>query len=360
MLMYNIHNCNPFYFDNACQTQVLQVAINSYLKYTNLCAGRSGYKEAEEVQKKINETRRLVKEFFQLENDWEVVFGYNTTYLINLFVTTFVYKYNYEIVKDSSILGHNSTFLQEKNCISSNDKTGSKKYLFVKSLYSNVDGQEITVNVKKPDNTLNIFDIAQGVFTHKEFLNNSIYVFSGHKFYSTHLGIAIAQRKLLKFFEPIFVGGGAVNEVNKDYFIFSSEPSKRWEPGLQHVGSIAALGEVIKVFLDTDAPSVYQNMINLYSEDIERAVKRNNLYLAKQDPNKNTSVFSIYRDIDDIDFADKFSNYLSEKGLATRSGVLCADSYFIEKQLPPVCRVSLGFNNSFESIRKLIDLIKSY
>lgn len=353
--MYKIHNCSPLYFDNACQTFPLVEAIEAFLKYTNTCASRGSYKIAEEAKEKVENTRKLVRDFFGLNTDWEVIFGYNSTFLINLFVNTFVYKYNKKIITDSALLGHNSTFLQEKNCLN----VHGQGWLNVRTLYSNVDGQAIPLQLFDGE-VINIFDIAQGVFQHKEFIPNSIYIFSAHKFYSTHLGVAIADKRILRFYEPLFVGGGVVETVTKDYFVFSPDVTKKWEAGLQNIGSIAALGAVLEVFLKTDVRSHYQRLIKGFSGAIEAVLIEKGFSLARQDPNLTTSVFSVYRDRHDLEFADNFSDYLAREGISTRSGVLCADSYFLEKSLPTVCRISLGFNNTKEAVKKLVDLIKAF
>lgn len=354
--MTEIHNHNQNHFDNACQTQVLSCGIKAHNKYTNICAGRGNYTIAEETLQKINETRKIIKDFFGLDNNWCVIFGYNTTQLINHFVATFTFKYGMSVIQDTAIMGHNSTFLQDKQHFHEE----AVESVLVKTQYSNVDGQIILDNKNYIEPKIKIIDIAQGVFEHKDFEDNSIYIFSGHKAYSTHLGVAIVPKDILKFYDPLFVGGGMVEEVNNYSFKYSADEIKKWEAGLQNSASIICLGEVFKELVNINIKKQYKSLIIKYSRQIENIVKNKGFLIAKQNPNTTTTIISIYESMENIHFANKLSKYLADNGFHTRSGVLCADSYFYEKQIPPVCRISLGINNTDESVKNLINTINKF
>jgi cysteine desulfurase/selenocysteine lyase len=80
------------YFDNACQSlrprQVVD-AIKEYYENYPVCAGRSNYRLAVELQQKLTDVRLLVSKFIGAKKPTEVIFTRNTTEGINLIANSY-------------------------------------------------------------------------------------------------------------------------------------------------------------------------------------------------------------------------------------------------------------------------------
>lgn len=329
-------NHNPFYLDCACTTPTLKVATDTYTKFAGTCLGRSDYPLAVEAQEMSLESRKLVKQWFDIPedqiDDWQVVFGYNTTDLINKF--RMCLESEYEII---SGIGHNSVSLQ-------NDPYANKFNLSknIVTLYSNIDGLEIENDLIS---SISISDLAQGFFSFdKEVDTNKIYIFSAHKIYSTHLGIALVHKDLLNTLTPPFIGGGTISETDgREYTLYDGEEAyKSWEAGLPDTGSICALGETIKELISINAREQYIKL-GEYTKEIKELLVSKSYQIASTNPEKHTSIVSFF-DPNDLGKIWSISENLAKAGINCRAGNCCAESWLNEYNFPPVVRLSLGLN----------------
>jgi selenocysteine lyase/cysteine desulfurase len=329
-------NHNPLYLDNACTTPTLKVATDTYCKFAGTCLGRSDYPLAIESQKITIEARKLVKQWFNIKedqmDDWQVVFGYNTTDLINKFRIA-LENTNTNI---NSGIGHNSVSLQ------GDPKTNFDWSKNIVTLYSNIDGLEIANDLIS---SICICDLAQGFFSFdKQIDSGKIYIFSAHKIYSTHLGVALIHKDLLNTLIPPFIGGGTISDTDgRHYTLYNNDEAyKSWEAGLQDTGSTCALGATIKELIGINAKERYIKLTE-YTKNIKELLVSKGYKIASTNPDKHSSIVSFF-DPNDLGRIWSISENLAKYGISCRAGNCCGESWLNEYNFPPVVRLSLGLN----------------
>jgi len=382
--MFTHHN--PFYLDCACTTPTLKVATDTYTKFAGTCLGRANYPLAIEAQEMSLETRKQVKQWFNIPavemDDWQVVFGYNTTDLINKIKISIKNGF----IKIETGIGHNSVSLQDDNY---NNSSTLVKQLKLKvsnnlvirntldglnvypvphiegtwgnniiSVYSNIDGLLVDNSDIHPVAPIVICDLAQGFFSFdKKVEKNQIYIFSAHKIYSTHLGVALVHKDILNQLIPPFIGGGAIAETDgREYRLYTDEEAyKSWECGLSDTGSICALGETIKELTKIDARSQYKQ-INLLTKYIKSILIDKGFEIASTNPDKHSSIVSFY-DPKDLTRHIKIGEQLNNDGIACRTGGCCAESWLKANGFPHIVRLSLGLNYTYTGHNKVLTIL---
>ncbi|AHH06152.1 Cysteine desulfurase [Borrelia crocidurae DOU] len=116
ILNKTINNKKIIYFDNAATSQKPQSVISSIVEYyTNYNANvhRSGHQFAIESSLKIEETRKIVKQFINAESPKNIIFNSGTTdgtnTIANSLLLSKFFKENDEII--TTTLEHNSNLL---------------------------------------------------------------------------------------------------------------------------------------------------------------------------------------------------------------------------------------------------------
>lgn len=372
---------NAVYLDAACQSlrpSPVIDALNSYYMEHNSCGERVKYKWGQITDAKVEATRAKVLKYLKLKpRDYFVSFTLNTTYGINLLLQQLdVKKAGIKVVVTSDI-EHNSPFLAtmtfakehhlERKVIVRNEdgsvdvKDIPENALVVLNCASNLDGRrlenikEVVKQVQKTGGII-IVDAAQAMAHSAEVLHKTeadAICFSAHKMYAPSLGGIICKRDLLDKIKTSFIGGGMVDDVDKDSFQLSAENPEhvytKFESGLQAWGEIVALGEAID-WLERLPKSAHQTL----KEESERLFEflNNNpkFYLLNQQANPTTTFY-----VDGID-SHLLGEALGDEGIMARTGYFCVHYYLDHvKHLPPMVRFSMGYHNKPGDIEKVIE-----
>lgn len=374
---------NEFYFDSACQTlrpqQVIDAMERYYHEY-NACGDRVNYEWGREVDEQIQNTREQLLRFVgKSKRDYVCAFTLNTTYGINLLLSQLPENSFEQIV--TSVSEHNSVFLPSityakklglKRSVLPRQSDGALDYeperlsrsVILVNATSNIDGSQLTNAARLAGDAhrvggILILDAAQTVGHHAQLLRNVDFdavCFSGHKMYGPSIGIIVLKKKLLQRLEPTFLGGGTVQDVQRDsYTLLSDEPACRLEPGLQNFAGIVGLGEALK-WLEGYRPEGkrardYEQSL---AEDLFEGLRSiSHVTLLNQAP---SSVVSLYSDRID---AHRLAIYLSTQSVMVRSGYFCCHYYLDAlKHLPPLLRLSLGLNNTPAQVKFAVDVIR--
>ena len=375
---------NQYYFDSACQTmrpeQVIKSESQYYHEY-NACGGRVKYKWGQTVDEKVEDTRlKLLKLVGKSAKDYAVVFTLNTTYGINLVLQQLPAKDYKQIV--TSEIEHNSVFLPSMTWAQKNGKSrevlkrnddGSVDFqgvnlaqsIVVVNTVSNIDGRKL-VNLAELEkevhrqNGILLLDAAQN-FSHDlsnlEKVDFDAVFGSGHKMYGPSIGFIIIKKNLIKSLEHFWLGGGTVNDVEKDSYKLIEqdfELHSTLELGLQNWSGIIGLGEAID-WLKSYKPNgqnrkVYEEALAQQLFDGLKALPQ--VHLLNSIP---SSIVSFY--VDNLD-AHRLALYLSEQNIMCRSGYFCCHYYLKNlKKYPPLLRVSLGLNNTPEQVKFFIETL---
>jgi cysteine desulfurase/selenocysteine lyase len=364
------------YLDSACQTlrpqQVID-AMDEYYHEYNSCGGRVKYEWGIKLDEKIKETRKKVLNFVGKSNSkYTVAFTLNTTYGLNLVLSQLPPKFKKIITSD---IEHNSVFLPtmttEKRLgipriVLQRSVDGSLMYekddlsesVAVLNSMSNIDGREL-VNLKEITNDLHktggiiLIDAAQGISHNQKIIQESDFdalFFSGHKMYGPSIGVIVIKKTLLASLDIGFIGGGMVEDVEKESYRLISDPddlNSRLEIGLQNFAGIVGLSaslDWIKSYQQEGitAQADQEKLSHLLFDELSNIP---NIKLINSSPSSIVSFYS-----DKID-AHRLAIFLSAQNIMVRSGYFCCHYYLKNlKKYPPLVRVSLGLNNTKEQI----------
>ena len=265
------------YLDSACQSLRPRPVIDALTRYYtehNSCGERVKYAWGRQTDELVEETRDLILKYLKLKKkDYSVSFTLNTTYGINLLLDQFKDGLFDKVM--TSDIEHNSPFLstmtfakrhqiprevivREDDGSINIDEYDFTKALVVVNCASNIDGRklgninELIKKVHKQKGVI-IIDAAQALAHSPEILHKTdadAICSSAHKMYGPSLGFLVVKRDLFKKIETSFIGGGMVDDVEKESYKLSAESPNhaytKFESGLQAWGEIVAFGEAIK------------------------------------------------------------------------------------------------------------------
>lgn len=371
------------YLDSACQSlrpRPVIDALNRYYTQHNSCGERVKYAWGRETDELVEETRALILKYLKLKSkDYSVSFTLNTTYGINLLLDQFKDGIFEKVV--TSDIEHNSPFLStmtfaKRHGISREvmvrEEDGSIElddYDFTKALVvvncaSNIDGRQLS-NIKELIKKVHkqkgviIVDAAQALAHSPEILYKTeadAICSSAHKMYGPSLGFMIVRRDLFKKIETSFIGGGMVDDVDKDSYKLSAESANhaytKFESGLQAWGEIVAFGEAIK-WLNDISKADKENFHRQYERLFDYLSGQERIHLVNSEPNPTISFY-----IDGLD-SHLVGGALSNEGIMARTGYFCVHYYLDHvKHYPPLIRFSMGYHIRPEDIDKTIEVFE--
>lgn len=366
------------YLDAACQSlrpRPVIEALNDYYTRHNSCGERVKYKWGIETDEKVEATRAAVLKFLKLSGrKYTVSFTLNTTYGINLILSQ-LNTAGFAKVMTSEI-EHNSPFLgtmafarrtglpREVMTRSEDGSIKINEYDFTRAVVvvncaANFDGRklgnikELTRAVHKAGGII-IIDAAQAMAHSHEILQGTeadAVCFSAHKLYAPSLGVIVWRDDLLGHLDPLWLGGGMVDDVQKDNYLLSAENKEhrhtRFESGLQAWGEIVALGEAIK-WLNNTSKKTWVGLEQNYTELYDFLAGSEKVHLVNKAANPTISFY-----VEGLD-SHLLGSALSRENIMARTGYFCAHYYLSHVLgLPPLVRFSLGLHNRPEDIDKV-------
>lgn len=371
------------YLDSACQSlrprQVID-ALNRYYTRHNSCGERVKYAWGRQTDELVEETRDLILKYLKLKKkDYSVSFTLNTTYGINLLLDQFKDGIFQKVV--TSEIEHNSPFLstmtfakrrQIPRIVMEREDDGSielDRYDFTNALVvvncaSNIDGRKLSnvedlVKKVHKQKGIIIIDAAQALAHSPEILYKTqadAICSSAHKMYGPSLGFMIVRRDLFKIIETSFIGGGMVDDVEKEGYILSAESPNhaytKFESGLQAWGEIVAFGEAIK-WLNGHTKTDKKNFRRQYERLFDYLNAQERIRLVNTEPNPTISFY-----IDGLD-SHLVGGALSNEGIMARTGYFCVHYYLDHvKHYPPLIRFSMGYHIRPSDIDKTIEIFE--
>lgn len=378
-------NNDALYFDSACQTLRPQSVIdaqNEYYTANNACGHRVKYKWGEIVDNKVDATRmEILKLTGKSAKDYTVAFTLNTTTGINQILHQIKPEFYNRII--TSNIEHNSVFLPSITWAKKHNKErlvldrtddGSlnidgvrfDKDIVLVNTTCNFDGRNLVnapelAKICQSSGSRLLIDGAQTLGHEVEFIKNTEFdalFSSGHKMYGPSIGIIVIKKTFLEELDLYMLGGGTVEDVNKDDFQIIRDQNElytRLEIGLQNFGGIIGLGEAIRwrKNFNKDGQNANQYEHTLAKHLFKELKTINNIEILNQQPSGTVSFYS--QKIE----AHKLGVYLGEQNIMFRTGYFCCFYYLKNlKKYPPLVRISLGLNNTTDQIDKMVDSFK--
>lgn len=374
------------YFDGACQSLRPQPVIDSLVEYYqkhNSCGERVKYQWGKTTDQKVEQTRDQVLKLLKLKKrDYFVSFTLNTTYGINLLLSQFDFKAAGIKTIVTSDIEHNSVFLATQSAttraklerlVLSREADGSlpiseipDNSLVVINVMSNIDGRtlknlkDIITYVHQRQGII-ILDAAQAMAHNYQLLQETeadAICFSAHKMYGASLGVMVVRKTLLEKLNLTFLGGGMVDDVEKNSYLLSAEHDDKihtaFEAGLQAWGEIIALGTAIS-WLEKLPASAKERLESCETKLFDFLKSQPKIHCLNQE---KSTTFSFY--VEGID-SHLLAEALSDQNIMVRSGYFCVHYYLDHKMhLPPLVRVSLGYQTTESDINKLITILRKF
>ncbi|MBQ3445534.1 aminotransferase class V-fold PLP-dependent enzyme [Candidatus Saccharibacteria bacterium] len=371
------------YLDSACQSlrpRPVIEAVNDYYTKHNSCGERVKYKWGVETDEKVEGAREAMLKYLKLpKRKYNTSFTLNTTYGINLVLSQLKTKKFSKIM--TSEIEHNSPFLASMAYarragvprevmkrsddgsipLDDYDFTGA---VVVVNVASNIDGRKL-LNVKELNKAVHkaggilIIDAAQALAHSAEIIRGvEVDAIAGsvHKIYGPSLGVLVWRNDLLESLEPLWLGGGMVDDVEQSSYLLSAEGKERrytrFESGLQAWGEIVGLGAALK-WLESVPKSAWRNLENNYTELFEFLQNSDKVHLVNKEANPTMSFY-----VEGVD-SHLLGAALSREEIMARTGYFCVH-YYLDHVLglPPLVRFSLGLHNRPEDIAKVKKILE--
>lgn len=399
--MLNVKNQFPFftnnpdvtYLDSAATTQKPQLVLDTLMEFytkNNANAGRSSYPIASKLTREVEEIREKVRNFINAKEKEEIIFtsgstdGFNkVTYTLGLHYLkdgdevlycpqdhkSFVLPW-FKVQKLLKRLGVTIRLIPFKvNKMGSIDrddlfsKVTDKTKIINTTHIHNIYGADSDINkirdwLGSKEVIINV-DATQSVghrLVDVQQLGADTLSFSGHKMFAIQgVGSTFISKKLHKFMEPIFVGGGnGVKLHNNEVKITNF--SQAYEAGTENYAGILTMGKAIEFIEQIGIENIHIHLSELTQyllKELRQLPKIKFVY----GPNfwscaDGSGILSFK--IDGLS-AGEVGFILAENGILVRTGDHCISS---RDEFDDTVRVSMHVYNTKDDIDKLIKVLR--
>ena len=379
-----LNNKNLVYLDSSATSlkpkQVID-EINNYYNFYTANLHRGDYDNAITVNKKVEETRVLVKEFLNAKQENEIIFTSGTTESLNMIVFSFM-KYNLKendevlltktehasnvlpwLVLEREIgikvkyipLKENLTIDYEKLKEIINDNT---KVISIAHITNTVgDVREIN-KIRDIINNNNIYFVVDGaqsaghIKVDVEESNIDFYAFSGHKMYAdTGIGVLYAKKELLEKMRPFKYGGGMNDTYTIEEYSLKQVPYK-FDAGTVNISGILSLKAAVEYINNIGIDNITNYISNLSNFLYKNLKNVKNIKIYNDNFHTGIMIFNI-----DKVFSQDLSVFLNKYNICVRSGNHCSKLLKDFILTSNTCRVSLNIYNTKEDILKLVEAL---
>ena len=379
-----LNNKNLVYLDSSATSlkpkQVID-EINNYYNFYTANLHRGDYDNAITVNKKVEETRVLVKGFLNAKEENEIIFTSGTTESLNMIVFSFM-KYNlkendevlltktehasnvlpwFVLEREIGIkvkyipLKENLTIDYEKLEEIINDNT---KVISIAHITNTVgDVREIN-KIRDIINNKNIYFVVDGaqsaghIKVDVEESNIDFYAFSGHKMYAdTGVGVLYAKKDLLEKMRPFKYGGGMNDTYTIEEYSLKQVPYK-FDAGTVNISGILSLRAAIIYINSIGIENITNYISNLSNFLYENLKNIKNIKIYNDNFHTGIMIFNI-----DKVFSQDLSVFLNKYNICVRSGNHCSKLLKDFILISNTCRVSLNIYNTKEDILKLVEVL---
>ncbi|MDP5038843.1 MAG: aminotransferase class V-fold PLP-dependent enzyme [Candidatus Gracilibacteria bacterium] len=361
--------------------------IKDYLEnnYSNIHRGL--YDIAINSEKLYFDSKKKVAEFLNAKSFAEIIYTYNSNYALNLISQTL--RFN-QVLKAGdkilvSIVEHHSNivpwqilakeigveidFVKVDEDFNLDLVDFQKKYdenVKVVSLthVSNVTGQIFDLkSVKKllRDDTLFIVDASQSVPHFKvdvQEIGADFVFFTAHKIMAdSGIGVIWGKKELLEKYEPVFCGGGAINEVKENNYKSGALPFK-FEPGTPNMSGAVSLLRALEYIENIGGYNKLEEVENdLIKYALEKFNKLEKITLIGSKKLENrVGVFSFYiPGVHSIDIADQ----MAENNICIRAGQHCTEPFMDYLGIKSSARMSIYIYNTKNDIDKFFEVLEN-
>lgn len=386
MLLQYLHGKPFIYFDSAATTQKPKCvihAISQFYQEQNGTVHRSVYDFAAQATTRYNQVRQKVKEFLNAAFVEEIVFTKGTTESINLVAASFgraflqpgdevlitLMEHHSNMVPWQAICQERGAHLKvapinergeliiEEFEKLLTDRTKIVALAHIANSTGTINPIEEIIQLSHAKGAKVLIDGAQSA-AHMPIdvqkLNCDFYAFSGHKAYGpTGVGVLYGKRALLEKMPPYQYGGDMIDEV----FLTSStyqHPPLKFEAGTPMIAEVMGLGAAIDFIEGLGRHHIAAWEQTLLDYATKRLHEVKGLRIIGTAEHKSSIISFVVPGLHPLDIG----TLLDLRGIAVRTGLLCAQPALHFFNVPSLTRVSFGLHNTIEEIDTFVDALK--
>jgi len=386
MLSKDMSGKRFIYLDTAATAQKPKCMIDAmthFYKDEYATVHRAVYDHSVRATERYCECRRLVKRLINADTEDEIIFTRGTTESINIIAQCYgrkVLKQGDEvlitemehhsnivpwqllcdevgaILKIAPINDEGELILEEfENKLT--HRTKIVALCHVSNAFGTINPIKTIIDLAHSFNAVIVIDGAQSI-SHMPVdvsdLSADFYAFSGHKLYGPNgIGILYGKKHLLEKMNPYHGGGDMIKDVTFAKTTFQESPLK-FEAGTPPIAQVIGLGAAIKYFNAIDKVALYKHEMNLLQLTTELLMEIPGVHIYGRAKNKGPIVSFTIDGVHTLDLG----TLLALKGIAIRTGTLCAQPALNRLNLQTLARISFGLYNTEEEIYQCIESIK--
>lgn len=378
------------YLDSAATThkpKALLECLNQFYAYEYATVHRAVYQLAAQATARYNQVREDLQAFLNAAHSHEIIFTRGTTESINLVATCLSKK----LVKSGdqiliSAMEHHSNLVpwqmlcEEKGAQLKVIPLTQEGHLDLDALQkllktptrlvavthvSNVLGLrnpvEEVIKLAHAAGALVLVDGAQSAphgHIDVQKMDCDFFVFSGHKLYGpTGIGILYGKEKLLELMPPYQGGGDMIQTVTFERTTYQNAPLK-FEAGTPMIAEVLGLGAVLKQLNAWQFSEIYAWEAHLMERLVGKLSEMKEVTIlgpkGAQDIRHSLVSFTV-KGLHPLDLA----TLLDLRGIALRTGHLCAQPLLALFGHEAVLRFSVGLYNTEDDIDMSIEALKA-
>jgi len=386
MLKRRIQGKPLIYLDTAATAQKPQVVIDTISEFYQNQYGtvhRTAYELCAFATQQYEQVREQVRRLLNASKVEEIIFTKGTTESINLVAHSFGKKFIFpgdEIL--ISAMEHHANIVPwqmaceergaELKVIPMNSK-GELDLEAYQALLNDCTKLVAVAHISNSTGTLNpIKQICQ--MAHKagakilvdgaqsaphmpvdvKLLDADFFVFSGHKMYGpTGIGILYGKEELLNAMPPYQGGGDMVDKVTFEKTTYNKLPLK-FEAGTPPIAEVIGLGAAIEFTQKVGLSNIEHHEKKLLENATQLLIALPGIRLIGTAKEKGAIITFVAEGVHALDIG----SLLDIRGVAIRTGTLCAQTALQFFGVDSVCRASFAFYNTAEEVTLFIESLK--
>jgi len=387
MLKKKMHGKPLIYLDSAATAQKPQIVIDAISNFYQNHYGtvhRAVYELAVLSNQLYQNTRCKIKEFLNAAYSEEIIFTRGTTESINMIAYSFGKAF---INKGDEILitamEHHSNIVpwqilcEDRGAILKVAPIDEKGEVVMDAFSKLLSSKTKLVSFAHVSNSLGTINpirqmialshqagakvLIDGAQSAPHFavdvqdLDIDFFVFSGHKIYGpTGIGILYGKKDLLEQMPPYQGGGDMVEKVSFDKTTYNDLPYK-FEAGTPMIAEVVGLGAAIDYINTIGLKYIYEWEHELFDYATKSLEQIKEIKIIGTAQKKTALISFIVEGLHALDIG----TLLDLKGIAVRTGTLCAQPVMKFFGVNGTIRASFAFYNTKEEINCLVDALKT-
>ncbi|MFP4617563.1 MAG: aminotransferase class V-fold PLP-dependent enzyme [Spirochaetaceae bacterium] len=379
----------PFIYLDSAATALTPLpvieAVDRYYRTNSTNIHRGLYRRSEEATELYEESRAKVARFLSASSPGEIIFTHGATESINLLAYSWADRLGPEDTVVATEMEHHANLVPWQELarrrgtrlefIPVDPKSGTLKEEEIETVIHDrtalvaVTGMSNVTGVRPPIEKIAarartvgakvLLDASQ-LAAHERIdlriLDIDFLVFSGHKLYGpTGVGVLWSRSGLLEGSPPFLSGGDMIEQVSLEKSTFR-RPPYRFEAGTPHIAGVAGLSAALD-FISSVGWEAIKKQESLCAEHLLSLLadfKNVEVYGPVQSSERSAVVSFNISNVHPHDAG----TLLSERGIAVRAGLHCAQPYVESLGARGTVRASIGMYTTIEEIEALREGLK--